>query len=116
MSQQPLDYRSALADVRRSDRVRTATILATCVILVANGLLLGIAAADRSWGALGIAIMIGPITNGVLLVLSLACVPMVKSAAAGASIGSYLVVGIGLPLAAIPIDFFLIGSMGLHGC
>jgi hypothetical protein len=116
MSQQPLDYRSPVADARRSSRVKTATLIVACVVLVANGLLLAVAASDRSWGALGIAIMIGPITNGILLLLSLACIPVVKSGAAGASVGSYLAVAIGLPLAAIPIDFFIIGSMGLHGC
>jgi hypothetical protein len=85
-------------------------------VLAANGLLLAIAASDRSWGALGIGIMVGPITNGVLLLLSLACIPIVKSGAAGASIGPYVAASIGLPLLAVPIDFFIIGSMGLHGC
>lgn len=114
MTKQPLDYHSPSAERRLSWRLNAACIIVAVAVLLANGALLAMAASDRSWGALGIAIMFGPITNGILLLLSLACTPVVKASAIGTSIGPYLATAICLPLAAIPIDFFIIKSMGLH--
>jgi hypothetical protein len=48
MSHEPLDYRNPLADARRRPRDRAPAIIAACVILVANGVLLAVAASDRS--------------------------------------------------------------------
>jgi hypothetical protein len=113
---QPLDYQSPLAATPRKSRVRAATLIVVGAVLAVNGVLLAVAAYDGSWGALGIAILIGPIANGLLLLVSLLCLPMVKAAAAGGSIGGYVAAAVCLPLAAVPIDFAIIGSMNLHGC
>lgn len=115
MVQKPLDGRPSLAGVRRNSRTQTATIVVACVVLAANVLLLAVAALDRSWGAFAIVIVVGPITNGILLLLSLACIPIVKSSVAGGSIKLYLAAAIGLPLAAIPIDFFIMSAIGMYG-
>ena len=85
-------------------------------MLAANLLLLGVAYVDRSWGALGIAMMIGPITNGVLAVVGLACLPVLKRRAPGAATGTYLLASLVLPLLAIPTDLFAIIAMDLRGC
>ena len=54
-----------------------AGVVWAAVVLVINGYLLGAAWQDRSWGALGIACMVGPMTNGVLLVVGAALTPVV---------------------------------------
>jgi hypothetical protein len=113
---QPLADTPPLAERSRGRRVRLAAILVTGVVLAVNAGLLATAVGDRSWTALNIAILSGPITNGVLLLLGLLGIPLVKSGAAGAPVRSYVITAVGLPLAAIPADFLLIFSMGLHGC
>jgi len=90
-------------------------MIVSCVTLIVNLLLLGAAHSDRSLGAFGIAIMWGPIINALILLVSLACIPIVKMGTS-ALIGSYVAVAIALPLLAIPVDFGIIANMGLHGC
>lgn len=74
------------------------------------------ATADRSWGALAIGILWGPIANLVLAIISLACASEVKQGAEGAAIWPYVLASIGVPASAAFLDLVVIGSMGLHGC
>ncbi|MBI1367234.1 MAG: hypothetical protein GC162_01125 [Planctomycetes bacterium] len=85
-------------------------------LVIANLILLMMAWQDRSFGALAIAIAIGPITNGVMLLLGLVGIPFVKAAAKGRSITDYLTWSIAAPVGAVMLDFFIIFNMGLHGC
>jgi hypothetical protein len=105
-----------VADRGANRRIKIGTAIVAWVAILVNGLLLGVGAADRSWGAFGIAIVIGPITNGVMLLVSAACVFFVKTGATEGWIATYLATCVALPLAAIPLDYYAIGSMGLHGC
>ena len=112
----PLPYHSPSTPNPAGRRqVSLAAAVAAGVILLANGVLLALAYADRSWGALGIAFMIGPITNAVLAIAALACVRIVKRRSAGAPTTTYLLVSLLLPVLAIAADFFAIWSMGLRG-
>ena len=61
-------------------------------------------------------LMIGPIINVVLALLSLPFIPLVKRASHGASVGLYVLAGVAFPLVAIIVDGVFIGSMNLHGC
>jgi hypothetical protein len=114
MSQQSLDYQSA--DVSRRSPVKRATVILAGVILLVNGFLLAIAAADQGWGALGIAVLIGPITNGVLLLISLTVLPAIKRGGSMESVGTYLAVSICMPIAAVILDFLIVVAISPHGC
>lgn len=116
MPQPTVDYATPATPAPRSPHVRNAALASAGVVLVANVVLLAMARSDRSWGALGIGVFVGPIVNAVLLLLSLACIPLVRSAARGAPISAYVATSIAIPLIAIPVDFILILSMGLSGC
>jgi hypothetical protein len=91
-------------------------MISAAAIFLSNVILLLIALADRSWIAFGIGIVFGPITNIGLVIVALAFMIWVKRLARGAAIMPYGLVSILLPLLAIPADFALISSMGLHGC
>jgi hypothetical protein len=117
MSQQVLDYRSPLAKRPSANRpVYVAAGIAAAVALIVNAVLVSWAASDRSWGALGIMIMIGPITNGVLAFLSLPFIPLVRRVSGGASVVPYVLAGVLIPVGAVIVDAACILSMDLHGC
>ena len=83
-------------------------------MVLANFVLVTEAATDKSWGALQIMILIGPITNGVLCAVSFAFTPLVKRFTGGA-LTLHILASL-LPLAAIFADGLLIFLMDLHGC
>src|SRR5690242_15908656 len=77
---QPLSYESP-GTARPSlgkGRVWACIAGVAAVIIAVNAFLLVQAAADRSWGALYIMLITGPMTNGVLVLLSLAFALVVK--------------------------------------
>jgi hypothetical protein len=116
MSQQVLDYRSPLAKRPPANRpVYVAAGIAAAVALIANATLVSWAASDRSWGALGIMVMIGPITNGVLALLSLPFIPIVRRISHGASVVPYVLTGVLIPIGAVLVDAACILSLDLHG-
>jgi hypothetical protein len=120
MSESTLEYQSP--STTRPPSLRRVWItggISAALILAVNTGLVSMAASDRSWGALGIMIMVGPITNGVMLIVSLLFTPVVKRVsygARGATIMPYVMIGILLPIALIFVDGAIIGSMDLHGC
>lgn len=71
---------------------------------------------DRSWGALWLAIIGGPILNGVFLISGLVAIPFLKRFGAQFSLGRHLALTLGAPIAAVAADLFIILSMGLHRC
>ena len=85
------------------------------LLLVANGIVLSIAAEDRSWGALGMAIVVGPITNGCLALLSLLFTPWIRQLT-DSSPRVHAVFSVAAPAVAIVADLVLIGAMDLRGC
>lgn len=82
----------------------------------ANLWLLAAAWRDRSWEALWIAIVGGPLVNAVWLLVGLVAIPFLKRRRAGFALGRHLAFSCGVPIAAVVIDLGLIASMGLHGC
>jgi hypothetical protein len=114
-SEQPLDDQKPLDEVTPSLSVNKASLILAGVVLAVNGLLLLNAFSDKSFVAIQIAIITGPIINLIILGISLVGTKTVRSAAQGASIETYRVAAIGLPLAAILADFVIIFSMHLHG-
>lgn len=99
---------------REAKRRKVAWSILGVLLLVVNGFVLAVAAEDRSWGALGMAICVGPIANGVLALVSLCATPWMKSAAG--SPWAHVAFSLGVPAAAIAGDFLLIMTMDLHGC
>jgi hypothetical protein len=88
----------------------------SALLLVGNILVLAAAWQDKSWGALWMAIVGGPILNGTLLISGLVAIPFLKRRRSHFSLARHLPLALGAPVAAAVADFFIIGSMGLHGC
>ena len=118
-----LSYQSpGVVNQSRVNRPPANRQTAACVGVVAfltialNTVLLSSAASDRSWRALYIMLLAGPVANLVLLVFSLALTPLVRRVSGGAAVGPYLLAGTLIPLSAIALDTACILSMDLHGC
>lgn len=115
---QTLEYKSVGTSDRRAPNRRTAAcaLSVVCVVVAANAVLIYWAAKDRSWGAMGIMIMIGPLVNAAIALVSVALFPLVRRVSLGAIVSPYIVTSIVVPIAAIIVDAVCILSMGLHGC
>lgn len=85
------------------------------IIVAINGALLMMANEDRSWGAFGIALLVGPIANGVIMLLALVCAPGIRRSTGG-PILIYVLTAIFIPFLATVCLFLFIGMMPLHGC
>ena len=115
MTQQVLDYRTPA----RPQSIRVvwiAVAIAAGITVAVNALLLWTAAADASWGAFGIMMLIGPIANGVLALASLPFIPLVRKLSGGAPTSPYVLTGLLGPVAAVVFDAACILGMPLHGC
>lgn len=85
------------------------------VVAVLNVYVVNIAAADRSWGALAIALIWGPAMNAALAVVaSILMLPLWSKP--GFCAGSHLLISFAVPAGAAVIDLYAIFSMDLHGC
>ena len=96
-------------------RIPGCVIALVTVEIVINAALLAYAAADRSWGAFGIMIFFGPLTNLVVIAVSLALIPIVRRTSRE-SLGLYTLLAFVVPPLATFADWFIIPMMGLHGC
>lgn len=86
------------------------------IFAAANIFLLTLAAKDRSWGAMGIAIFGGPVINFILCVFSLCCSSLIRMALGGGSTRMHKSTSILTPIGFIAFDLVAIFSMDLHGC
>jgi hypothetical protein len=88
------------------------------VLLVGNLLLLAAEYLDRSWGAVQMVVIVGPMLNVALMISGLVAIPHLKRLRAQFSLGRHLAMTLGLPLAAVAIAYANIISMffreGLH--
>ena len=116
MSQQVIDYQSAPVAPPSGRRLFVAAGVVAAVVLVVNALLLVAANNDRSFGAMAIALMGGPVANLVVLAVALSLLPVLNRAATPRSKACYLAASIALPLVAAAVDFRVIMSMSLTGC
>jgi hypothetical protein len=114
MEKQPLDYRSPGVPSQRLSKIAPGVVGG--VVFLVNAILVAAAASDRSWGALGIAVAIGPIANLTTMVVALLSMIIVKWVYPETNLVPCGVVSVLLPLLAMPADFLIIASMGLHGC
>ncbi len=85
------------------------------VVVGLNVVAIVIALIDRSWLAVGIAILGAPIMNGLLALISLAVIRGMTRQA-GLSLLGHIGLSIGGSAIAAVIDYFLILAMPLHGC
>ncbi len=115
MPQQTLEYRSLPKAGRARRRGLGAALFLAGVVVAVNAALLAAAAADGSWGALRIGILVGPVANAALALVALACTPLLKGGRAGTSAVPHVVLSILLPLAATMVDLLVIFSMDLRG-
>ena len=86
------------------------------MVLIVNAILLAAAAADRSWGALQIGFVIGPLANLATMGVALLAMILMKRLSPTTDLLAYGIASVLLPLLAVPADFLIIMSMGLHGC
>ena len=78
------------------------------LVAAGNLLVLSVAWRDRAWGAFYAAIIGGPILNGVLLVVGLIAIPFLRRRRVQFSLGRHLALTLGVPIAAVVADFFII--------
>lgn len=96
-------------------RIPGCVIALLSVEVVINAGLLLYAASDRSWGAFGIMIFFGPLTNFIAIAVSVALIPIVRRTSRQ-SIGLYTLLAFVVPTLAIFADWIIIPMMGLRGC
>ncbi|HKV11664.1 MAG TPA: hypothetical protein VJ725_26195 [Thermoanaerobaculia bacterium] len=110
---------SALDDDREGSLpspARTFRIAFLALVAVVNGIALWLAWKDRSWGALGIALLYGPIANGALALTSLLAIPFLKARDPFLSVSNHTALSLAIPTVAGLIDAAVILSMDLRGC
>lgn len=90
-----------------------APIVIVAVLVVLNTVLLIVAMQDLTWSAPGIAIVTAPISNGVVLLLSLLALPVAKRLLRPPSLTPHVLTAIAGPLGFAVLDFTLIGSLRL---
>src|SRR5579871_3601870 len=88
--------------------VAAASLITAILVVGVNISLVYAAAQDLSWGALGILIMIGPITNGVIALVAFVSSFFLRWLAGGTSVMSFAFAGVLLPVVAIVVDAILI--------
>lgn len=86
------------------------------LILAGNVLLLAAAWQDKGLGALLLAIVGSPILNGIFLTFGLVAMPFLKRHRPQFSLGRHLALTVGIPIAAVVVDFFTIKWMGVSVC
>jgi len=90
----------------------TFQLVAVTVCLLANGTAYKIAANDHGWGALWIALVGGPILNGILaLAGGLATLALPKGRRVGA-----VCIAVGVPVVAALALLVAVLQLDLHGC
>ena len=100
----------------RNGRAASCLGLLIGLQIATNGILVARAAADRSWGALYIMLVVGPIANGLIMLVSLALIPLVRHLSRGAVVKPYVFTALLGPIAGIVMDGAIIMGIGLHGC
>ena len=86
------------------------------LILAGNVLVLAAAWQDKGLGALLLAIVGGPILNGIFLTSGLVAMPFLKRRRLQFSLSRHLLLTVGIPIAAVVVDFFTIKWMGVSVC
>jgi|GEM_PF-2899671 len=96
-------------------RIPGCVVALLTVEIMINAALLLYAASDRSWGAFGVMIFFGPLTNFIAIAVSLALIPIVRRISRE-SLALYTLLAFVVPTLAIFADWIVIPMMGLHGC
>lgn len=86
-----------------------------CLVIVLNLGAILVAWLDRSWLAIGIAMLWGPALNMCLLFSAQLVIPRAKQHQ-GFSLGQHQTISIAVPGVAALLDYIIIVSMDLHGC
>jgi hypothetical protein len=102
--------------VAQQKQVRVATAVVAGIIILLNLFLVWTAVNDGGWGALGIAIMFGPMANLAGIIGALILARFVREGCPGADLTFYYLASILLPIVAVAVDFVIISSLPLHGC
>ena len=86
-----------------------------CVVIGLNLLALLVAWRDRSWIAMGVAVIWGPALNASLFLGALLAIRRAKQHL-GFSLGKHLLISLAVAAVAVLLDYVIIMSMHLHGC
>jgi O-antigen/teichoic acid export membrane protein len=94
----------------------TPTFLFLGVLLIANAVALWLAWQDQSWGALAIALYIGPAMNAALAIAGLAATPILRRRRLQFPARGHAIFSIAAPLVIAGVDLAAIFAMPLRGC
>ena len=96
---------------------RRFTLIVWLVALALTLGAIGFAWIDKSWGALGMALVFGPVANAVLLIGSLIVLAVLKSRCPELRHFQHpLMSAVFAPLLSAVMVFFSVFAMPLHGC
>lgn len=108
MSEQTLDYRSPDARLKRPPSKRVvyvaAGIAALGIVITDTTFVIRILTDKNSWDGIYVMLILGPATNGIICVLSLAFIPLVRHVSRRASIVPFVLAGVLLPILAVLVD------------
>jgi hypothetical protein len=112
----PLDYQSTpTLHYRQRQTVRVATFAVVLTTIVVNGIMLSCTlASGDGYLAMAVAFFVGPVANGLILLIALASIPAVRHASR-TSVALYGWSSLIAPLAATLIDYVVIVWVPLHG-
>ena len=86
------------------------------IVVILNSVLLFFAWREGSWTAAGIAMIYGPMLNGIVSLISLIPMLFLSRYDSGYSHRRHLFLSIGLPATAIVVDYLAVMSMDFRGC
>jgi hypothetical protein len=112
----PLDYPSRpTLEARRRHVARVAASAVVGVTVAVNaGLLWGALTSGGPFVAMAVALVMGPVANGLILLVSLASLPAVRHASR-TSVAAYGWSCLLAPLVAASVDYYVLVWMPLHG-
>lgn len=117
-----LDYQSpATREPPPGNPVAVAVRVVAAIVIGLNLALLAIVATDSpngwmdGWADVAVLGGLSPAANGLVLLVALACTPLVKRRSNGRPVMPYVLASVAFPLCAYVVDFGLIASRMIRG-
>jgi hypothetical protein len=109
----PLEYCSVVTIPSKAMTPIAVACVAVLVLLVNSALVASVIRDGPNgpfggWADVGVVVGLGPLCNGLLLLVALGCAPLVKHFSGGRPIAKYVVASILFPAAGYAADYLLI--------